>query len=422
MKTLDRLSLLDPQSTEGFKSISVSGECDSVNWSVRSYVLRGGLQEGVQVVELSNGKFTIGVLPTRGMGIWKGHYGAMRLGWDSPVKDPVNPAFINAMDRGGIGWLKGFNEWIVRCGLNSMGAPGIDTVLDYSGNEFEVALNLHGNIANVPARAVSVEVTNEAIVIYGEVDETMMFGPALRLNTEMRMELKGGKLTIHDTVTNLGDNPVEHELLYHINYGEPLLEEGARMVTPFQVMAPRDARAAEGVEHYDAYTAPAVGFVEQAYFFDLVSDSETGESITMLRNAAGDLASVVSFAVKDFPCFTLWKNPAGKADGYVTGLEPATAFPNPRNFERTKGRVILLAGGESRSTKLVIENLDDKAAIDDVEATIAKMQQTVQPIIHAQPIPAFSDLPASSAEDKKGYQHENELSEGILWHHDVMSR
>ena len=150
------------------------------------------------------------MLPTRGMGIWKGQYGKVFLGWDSPVKDPVNPAFINLQDRGGLGWLKGFNEWFVRCGLNSMGAPAMDTVLDYSGNAFDVPLTLHGNIANIPARAVSIEITEEAIILSGEVDETMMFGPALRLNTGIRTEFGSGAMTITDTVTNLGNNSQEH--------------------------------------------------------------------------------------------------------------------------------------------------------------------------------------------------------------------
>jgi len=114
MKTLCKSSLLSPDSTEGFQDIHLNAEPGSAsNWSVKSYTLRGGLQEGVQVVEVNNGKLCYAILPTRGMGIWKGQCGDISLGWDSPVKDPVNPAFINLQDRGGLGWLKGFNEWFV---------------------------------------------------------------------------------------------------------------------------------------------------------------------------------------------------------------------------------------------------------------------------------------------------------------------
>ena len=391
MKTLYKLPLLDPETTEGFKSVDLD---DGTGWSVRTYTLRGGLQEGVDVVEINNGKLSFAVLPTRGMGIWKGQCGDISLGWDSPVKDPVHPAFINLQERGGIGWLKGFNEWIVRCGLNSMGAPGTDSVLDYSGNAFDVSLTLHGNIANIPARAVSIEITDEAIILKGEVDETMMFGPALRLNTEIRTELGSGTLTITDTVTNLGGNPVEHELLYHINYGETLLEKGSRMLAPFKQVAPRDARAAEGIETFDQYEAPKLGFVEQAYWYELIGQRGSRETLAMLRNAKGDQASLLRFTLKDFPCFTLWKNTAAKADGYVTGLEPSTSYPNSRKFEREKGRVLSLAGGESRKTKLVIETLDTKKAIQAAETEIKKLQKTAKATVHPQPIARFSDISA----------------------------
>ncbi|MDQ8194553.1 aldose 1-epimerase family protein [Coraliomargarita sp. SDUM461004] len=389
MKTLYKLPLLDPQSSEGFKAVQLKGE-SRTKWSVNSYTLRGGLQEGVQVVEINNGKLSFAVLPTRGMGIWKGQSGDVELGWNSPVKDPVNPAFINLQDRGGLGWLKGFNEWFVRCGLNSMGAPGMDTVLDYSGNEFEVPLTLHGNIANVPARAVSIEVTDEAIILRGEVDESMMFGPALRLNTEIRTEFGSGAMRITDTVTNLGNNPQEHQMLYHINYGAPLLEKDARLVAPFKQVAPRDPRSTEGITSFDTYAAPEIGFVEQAYLYELAGKDDAQNTITMLRNATGDQASLLRFSLKDFPCFTLWKNTAGEADGYVTGLEPATNYPNSRRFEREQGRVLSLAGGESRTTNITIEALDTKEAVTAVETEIQTLQKTAQGTVHPQPLSSFS--------------------------------
>ncbi len=393
MNTLYKLPLLDPGSAEGFKAVNLNAETATGadrNWSVNSYTLRGGLREGVDVVEINNGKLCFAVLPTRGMGIWKGTCGNVSLGWESPVKDPVNPAFINLEARGGLGWLKGFNEWIVRCGLNSMGAPGIDTVLDYSGNEFEVPLTLHGNIANVPARSVEIEITDEAIILRGEVDETMMFGPALRLNTEIRTELGSGKMTIIDTVTNIGDNPTEHEMLYHINYGEPLLGKGSRMLAPFKQVAPRDPRSAEGIKTYDRYGGPEVGFVEQAYLYELVGKRGSRETMALLRNASGSQASLLRYSLKDFPCFTLWKNTAGKADGYVTGLEPATNYPNSRRFEREKGRVMTLDGGESRTTHLTIETLETKKAVQAAEAEIRKMQKTATPKVHPQPVDRLS--------------------------------
>ena len=193
-------------------------------------------------------------------------------------------------------------------------------------------------------------------------------------------------------MTNLGNNPVEHQMLYHINYGAPLLQKGARLLVPFKQVAPRDPRSAEGIETFDQYGAPEVGFVEQAYYYELVGKRGSRDTMALLRNATGDQAALLRFSLKDFPCFTLWKNTAGQADGYVTGLEPATSYPNPRRFEREKGRVIVLGSGESRTTEMRIENLDTKTAIRSAESEIKKLQKAAKPSVSANPLASYSDI------------------------------
>ena len=78
---------------------------------------------------VNNGKLQFTVVPTRGMGVLEVKLGDVRLGWNSPVKEVVHPRHINLQSRGGLGWLEGFNEWMVRCGLESNGHPGTDAVL-----------------------------------------------------------------------------------------------------------------------------------------------------------------------------------------------------------------------------------------------------------------------------------------------------
>ena len=84
--------------------IILSGSAD---WSLSKRTLRGGLSEGVDVIDVNNGALSISVLPTRGMGLWRGAYRGTPLGWNSPVGMPVNPNFINLEERGGLGWLAG---------------------------------------------------------------------------------------------------------------------------------------------------------------------------------------------------------------------------------------------------------------------------------------------------------------------------
>ena len=354
----------------------------SSTWSARKTTLKGGLQDGVDLIEVDNGALSFFVVPTRGMGIWKGIYRGIPMGWESPVRDLVHPAFVDANDRGGLGWLKGFNEWIVRCGLDSNGAPGEDVVIDNNGNPSKVSLALHGKIANLPARHVEVRVElspPHRLTVMGIVDETMMFGPALRLTTSVSTTLGSDSLTICDEVTNLNRRPAELQLLYHCNYGAPLLEEGATLVTPFGTVCPRDARAQEGIGEHDRFSGPQPGFVEQCYFYELMGRKASQETCVLMKNRDGSLGSSLHFSLQQMPYFTLWKNTAAAEDGYVIGLEPATNYPNPKRFEREKGRVITLKGGETRRFDLTVAVHDSKQGVQAMERMIRQIQKGTKP-------------------------------------------
>jgi hypothetical protein len=362
------------------------------SWRIVKYTLRGGLQDGVDVIEVDNGSLCFAILPTRGMGIWRGWYNDLTLGWESPVKGPVHPSHVDLNDRGGLGWLKGFNEWIVRCGLDSNGAPGDDVVIDNNGNEAAVFLPLHGKIANIPARHVSVTISDDGMLaVSGEIDETMMFGPALRLTTTISTTIGSNELTIHDRVTNLNRTPAELQLLYHCNYGSPLLEEAARIVAPFKTVAPRDARAQEGIDTFDRYLKPTNGYVEQCYWYELAS-RPGGETCVLLRNRSGSAGSSLRFNLKELPAFTIWKNTAARENGYVTGLEPATNYPNRKRFERDRGRVIRLRGKASYDVTLTVAAHDTRSSVRAVETEISRIQGRRKPVVHPTPILRLSDL------------------------------
>lgn len=353
--------------------------------------LRGGRREGVDVVDINNGHLSFSVVPTRGMGIWKAEYRGTPLGWESPTQGPVNPAFVNALDRGGLGWLEGFDEWVCRCGLDSMGAPGTDVVKDNNGNPAKVTLALHGKIANIPAHFVEIESdpATKTVKVSGVVDESALFYPGLRLKTTVSTQPLSNRLTIEDTVVNLKGTPSELEILYHCNYGAPLLEEGAQLLAPFVEMAPRDARAAEGVDEFATYLGPTAGYVEQVYFYKPLADANN-RTVVALRNAAGDKASALRFDTTQLPYFSQWKNTVASGDGYVTGIEPGSAFPNLKTIERDRGRVITLKPGGSRSFRLDLEAFVEKEAVGRLSDEIAALQKTSKPIIHKKPNARFS--------------------------------
>jgi hypothetical protein len=363
-------------------SIAASPElklAGSQGWSVQKYTLRGGVSDGVDVIDVNNGRFSVSILPTRGMGLWKGMCDGLELGWKSPVRLPVHPAFVNIHDRGGIGWLSGFNEWLCRCGLESNGPPSPEGTL-------------HGRIANIPAHFVDVAISTDGtgtISVSGIVDETIMFGACLQLKSTLRTSAGSNQITVIDEITNLAGTEREMELLYHTNVGGPFLEAGSRFVAPIVAVAPRDATAATGVDAYSKFSGPLAGYAEQVYYFEMAPD-KNGRTKTLLVNSTGERGLSLSYDTRQLPCFALWKNTQAEADGYCTGLEPATNFPNVKSFEREKGRVVKLAPGETHTAVLDFAVHASKSSVQAVEQEIATLQTDRLLRAFPQPRPEWS--------------------------------
>ncbi|MGH7200638.1 MAG: aldose 1-epimerase family protein [Planctomycetaceae bacterium] len=352
-------------------------------WSITKSTLRGGVSDGVDVVELDNGRLSVSVLPTRGMGLWRGECDGVRLGWSSPVTRPVHPQFVRLSDESGLGWLTGFNEWLCRCGLQFMGPPCDDGGLP---------VTLHGRIANRPAHRVEARVNSDGpgtLEVTGVVDETLMFLCNLRLTSTLRTEAGSNRILIIDEVENRGGRPAEFELLYHINQGPPLLAEGASFSAPVRELAPRDDAAAEGIDMWTRFEAPTAGYAEQVFYMLLHGDAD-GNTLVLLKNAAGDKGLSLRFNLRELPYFIFWKETQPEADGYVTGLEPATALPNDKPFEREQGRLITLDPGARHRMQLQLAVHTAAAAVADVERQIAELQTAGEPTVHRRPTVPFS--------------------------------
>jgi hypothetical protein len=274
-----------------------------VPWRVRQVVLHGGKQEGVELVVLDNGKLRITAVPTRGMGLLSVTQGDVRLGWDSPVREVVHPQLINLQGRGGLGWLEGFNEFVCRCGLEYNGHPGTDRFVNNVGEEATMELTLHGRAANLPASEVEVVAERDPpyrVHLRGRVDERMFYGPKLELQTDLSAEPGSGAFRIADVLTNRGAAAQEFQVLYHANYGKPLLEEGARFLAPVARVTPFNEHAAQGLAGYGRYDGPTPGFVEQVYCLRPLADAE-GRALALLHNRAGDRGVSMRWAVRGCP-------------------------------------------------------------------------------------------------------------------------
>jgi hypothetical protein len=194
---------------------------------------------------------------------------------------------------------------------------------------------------------------------------------------------------IHDRVENHGAEPAEMQLLYHCNFGAPFLEAGSRIVAPIREVAPISKRAAEGIDTLETYAGPSAGFAEQVYCYDLLSDA-AGRTLALLYNHAADKGAALRFNRQELPCFTVWKNTAALEEGYVTGLEPATNFPNFKTFERKQGRVPVLPPAGHWETSWSIEVHDNAVGVAGLLQEIVSLQSQAKAVVHREPRATYS--------------------------------
>jgi hypothetical protein len=353
-----------------------SAEWGGPAWSVELKTLHGGRQEGVQVIEVDNGVMRFTIVPTRGFEVWTAKAGTLRLGWDSPVHDIIHPSYIRLTDNGGQGWVAGFGGLMVRGGLASFGSPVEDGAQQ---------LTLHGHVDYIPASYVSVRYEAGRLIFRGVVDDFQSFNPQLRLISEISTPIGKPQIQFDDQVTNMSDAPQEMELLYHTNFGMPILGAGAEFVAPVKQVAPMTpASAVGGLTDWNRYSGPhGAGYVAKVFNMQLYADAK-GETKAMLKSADGAQGVLMQFDTKGLPYMSLWKNEVTAKGGYVTGLEPGTGFPNARPVERAAGRVPKLAGGESHRVHLVITALTSKADVEAASRAIHALA-TSAPVVSEKP-------------------------------------
>ncbi|MBI4658990.1 MAG: DUF4432 family protein [Verrucomicrobia bacterium] len=168
------------------------------------------------------------------------------------------------------------------------------------------------------------------------------------------------------------------------NYGRPLLEEGASFLAPVERVTPINERAANAVATYSEYLGPTLGFIEQVYCMRPLAGQD-GRTLVVLRNRRKDRAVAMIYSVKELPYLTLWKNTAAEAEGYVTGIEPGTNFPNHRRIERKFGRVPRLPGGAGHQATLDFEILTTDGQIRRATDRVAIIQAQRKPVIARRP-------------------------------------
>jgi hypothetical protein len=354
---------------------------------VRSVVLEDGAERGIRALEFRTGTgLSFDVLVDRAMDIGPAEHAGRSFGWRSATGFR-HPALHEYRDEDGLAWLRSFSGLVVTAGLDhTLFTAEVDASQYAYPFRKSVWNALHGRIANIPARLIGYGEewrSSDACTLWaeGEVRQAAIFGEHLRLRRRIEADLGGNSIRLVDTVTNAGFDPTPHMLLYHINLGWPLVDEGTRLVAPI-ARTPwfTDSVKQQGIS-YQRMPPPQPGFVEQVYAHELTVGQD-GDTAVVLANDRLELGFQLEWSTLEFPYFFEWLHLRDGA--YAVGLEPSTHNVGGEQAARADGSMIWLQAGESRAYHTTFSILDGAGEIT----------QAVQAIQSRQQQPA-ADVPAS---------------------------
>ena len=326
------------------------GRLDQIG-GVRRSRLSGGPGDGVEVVRVRTGAgLEYEVLPSRGLDISLAEFAGSPISWQASPGD-VHPAYYD--DRGAA-WLRtACGGLLMTCGLTQVGSPCVD-----GGEE----LGVHGRAHHSPARDVAVEGRWRGdeyhLRVAGVVEQTRIFGEHIRLTREITSRLGENVIEIRDLVENVAHATAPHMILYHFNFGWPLLSEETEIEFPSARAVPREESTPP--EGFDRWEPPQAGYAERVYYHEGLEAGPDGMATALICNPRfpaagreGPLTVRLSWKAEALPELVEWKMPG--AGVHVLGVEPANCRVGGRSAERERGALVELEPGESREYELRLE-------------------------------------------------------------------
>jgi hypothetical protein len=329
---------------------------------IETAVIDNGLARGTRFAWINTGTgLRYKVVIDRAMDIADAFFNQHSLAWlnHSGITPP------QPFSHKGTDWLRTFGGGLVTtCGLTHIGGPETDNYGERG---------LHGPVSNIPAEIESIIQPDPAtgkmgMSITGRIKQMQLFGPSLELKRTISGTIGQAVIHIHDEVINRGNIPAPHMLLYHCNFGWPLVDEGADIVWQGDWKARDDGRQHTIFRKENNFRKcpPPMkehdGGGEEAAFIDITPNS-SGYCVCGIYNPQIGIAVALRFPKKQLPWLTNWQH-WGNGE-YVTGLEPGTNPPLGQAKAREQKELIFLQPGETRAYDLQIEVLEKEREINE---------------------------------------------------------
>ena len=274
------------------------------------------------------GGIDVEVLPDRGLDIGAAWFAGAPVSWTSPVGRAAPLDIARGMD-----WLHRFNGGLLTtCGTDNVGPP-----TDRGG--------LHGRHSSLPASDVRISRFRDAAAtvcqVTGTLEDIEMFGRRVVVHRTIETRTDDPLVTIRDVVENQGYAATAIPLLYHVNFGAPLLMPGSRVHSGAEQLVEREPVPwlPDPLVLPEPFDAPT-----EAVFEHLGLPSEGGVSQVRVDSPGSDMAAVVSWSSASLPRLYQWVWPARR--GWALGIEPSNAaLAGPDQAGPTGGAPVVEVGG-----------------------------------------------------------------------------
>jgi hypothetical protein len=174
-----------------------------------------------------------------------------------------------------------------------------------------------------------------------------------KLRLERTLEFTPGKASvmIHDRVRNMGGSPAPLMILYHCNFGWPLVSPDSEVIGPSKVIEPRDEAAKPGINTWHQLQKPVPDYAEQVFFHEIKPSKELATA--SIVNKKLNVGVNVNFDSRTLTYLTEWKQ-MGFRD-YTVGIEPGNCLPEGRVSARNGGRLCMLQPDETEEFRIGFE-------------------------------------------------------------------
>lgn len=328
---------------------------------VRLVTLGDSSERGVRVLEFRTGTgFAFDVLVDRAFDVGRCELGGVPLAWTSGAGF-AGPWFGEPE---GLGFLRTWGGGLVTtCGIDHALFMAEDTAEQYQYPPKRTeTFGLHGRVSNLPARLTGYgeRWERDECVLWasGETLQAAVFGEQLRLRRTVEARVGESRLRIRDEVENVGWSRTPHMLLYHVNVGWPVLDDGAELLVPARSV---EARGGLSVEGYTSFHGPEAGYVEQVFEHDVAAEADGTVPVAVINRELG-VGLYEVFRRDQLPFHLLWRM-LGEGT-YVAGVEPSTNRTAGRLDARERGELIELEPGETRLYDLELGALAGGDALD----------------------------------------------------------